>query len=149
MRPPASVEVGDAKPGESRPRRARIHPERLSERPIEGIDTIHDILLHNARVHGTKDAVGWRDIIDVHEETKAVKKMVDGKEVIEQKQWKYWQLSDFKYMNFIEMKDAVDEAAKGLVELGVAKGNVFNIYAATRSASSAQIFLSGISLMRH
>ncbi|KAF8523839.1 long-chain-fatty-acid-CoA-ligase [Gautieria morchelliformis] len=132
MRPSASVEVGDdAQPGESRARRARLHPERLAERPLEGIDTIHDILLYNARVHGTKDAVGWREIVDVHEETKPVKKIVDGKEVTEQKQWKYWQLSDFKYLNFIQLKDAVAEAAQGLVELQVAKGDVFNIYAAT------------------
>ena len=132
-----SVEIGDAKPGESRVRRATIHPERLSERPHEGIDTVYDILLYNARVHGTKDAFGWRDIVDVHEETKEVKKMVAGKEVTEQKKWKYWQLSDFKFMSFIEMKDAVAEAAQGLVELGVAKGDVFDIYASTRSASSA------------
>jgi long-chain acyl-CoA synthetase len=131
----ASVEIGDAKPGESRIRRAAVHPERLSERPFEGIDTVYDILLYNARVHGTKDAYGWRDIVDVHEETKEVKKMVGGKEVTEQKKWKYWQLSDFKFINFIQMKDAVGETAKGLVELGIAKGDVFDIYASTRYAS--------------
>lgn len=127
-----SVEIGRAKPGETRIRRAAIHPERLSERPIEGINTVHDILLYTARVHGAKDAYGWRDIVDVHEETKEVKKMVGGKQVSEQKKWKYWQLSDFKFINFIQMKDAVGEAAQGLVELGIAKGEVFNIYASTR-----------------
>ena len=140
----ASVEVGDAKPGESRPRRSTAHPERLTERPADGIDTVHDILLYNARVHGTKDAVGWRDIIDVHEETKEVKKIVGGKEVSEKKTWKYWELSDFKFINFIQMKDAVGEAAKGLVELGIAKGDVINIYAATRFGSSTHSHVSWI-----
>ena len=66
---PASVEIGDAQPGESRPRRAAVHPEYLSERPFEGVDTIYDVLLYSARVHGTKDAFGWRDIVDTHTET--------------------------------------------------------------------------------
>lgn len=132
----ASVEVGDAKPGESRARRSTARPDRLSERPLEGIDTIHDILLYNARVHGTKEGFGWRDIVDVHEETKEVTKMVGGKEITEKKTWKYWQLSDFKFISFIQMKDIVAEAAKGLMELGIAKGDVFNIYASTRFSSA-------------
>lgn len=140
----ASIEVGDAKPGESRVRRSTAHPEWLSERPAEGIDTVHDILLYSARVYGTKDAYGWRDIVDTHEETKEVKKMVAGKEVTEKKTWKYWQLSDYKYINFIQMKDAVAEAAMGLVELGIAKGDVFNIYASTWSDNSAYSHLSCI-----
>ncbi|KAF8525618.1 acetyl-CoA synthetase-like protein [Hysterangium stoloniferum] len=133
MPPPYSVEVGDEEPapGESRPRRASIHPDRLTERPFEGIDTPHDVLLHCARVHGTKDAYGWRDIVDTHEEKKQIKKMVDGKEVTQEKSWMYWQLSDYKYYSFIQMKDAVAEAAKGFLEAGIEKGAVFNIYATT------------------
>ena len=92
---------------------------------------MHDVLLYSARVHGTKPAYGWRDIVDVHEETKDVKKIVDGEEITEQKKWKYWQLSEFKYLNFVEVKDTVAEIAKGLVELGIAKGDVFNVYSVT------------------
>ncbi|KIJ30199.1 hypothetical protein M422DRAFT_234970 [Sphaerobolus stellatus SS14] len=127
----ASVEVGEAKPGESRVRRSPLHPEYLTERPMEGVDTAHDVLLYNARVHGTKQAFGWRDIVDIHEEVKDVKKMVGGKEVIEKKTWSYWQLSDYKYVSFIEFRDTVSEVAKGLVELGLQKEDVFNIYSAT------------------
>ncbi|KAF8584406.1 acetyl-CoA synthetase-like protein [Ramaria rubella] len=127
----ASVEIGDRVRGESRPRRAAIHPDHLSERPLEGIDTAHDVLLYNARIHGTKDGYGWRDIVDIHEETKETTKMVGGKEVTQQKTWKYWQLSEYKFINFIQMKDSVAEAAKGLVELGIIKGDVFNVYAET------------------
>jgi len=131
MSPSASDEIGDTKPGESRVRRSSVHPSYLTERPCEGVDTAHDVLLYNARIHGTKNAFGWRDIVDVHEEKKQVKKMINGEEVTEEKTWKYWQLSDYKYMSFVEFKAVVNDMAKGLVSLGLERNDVFNIYSST------------------
>ncbi|KAF8602178.1 long-chain-fatty-acid-CoA-ligase [Ceratobasidium sp. AG-I] len=128
---PGSVEVAPAVQGESATRRASIHAESLVESPAEGITTVHDVLQYAARTHGTKDAVGWRNIEKVIEEQKDVTKTVGGKQVTEKKTWKYFQLSDYQYWSFVEFRDYSLEAARGLVQLGVEKGKVFNVYAQT------------------
>ncbi|KAF9812784.1 hypothetical protein IEO21_05987 [Rhodonia placenta] len=127
-----SVEVGPEKvEGETRIRRNGLTADKLVTQPWEGIDTVYDVLLYAARTHGTKDSYGTRDIIDVHEEVKEVKKTVGGKEVTEKKTWKYFQLSDYKYLSFIQVKDAALEVAAGFLQLGVAKSDVVNVYAGT------------------
>lgn len=128
---PGSVEIGAAAPGETPIRRAAIHPDSLVSQPAEGVSTLYDILLYVARTHGTRDALGWRDVIDIHEEKKTIKKTVGGKEISEEKVWKYFELSDYKYLSFIDLKNRVDHIANGLVSLGINKGDVFNVYAAT------------------
>ncbi|KAH7913625.1 hypothetical protein BJ138DRAFT_583490 [Hygrophoropsis aurantiaca] len=112
-------------------RRLAITAEKLVTQPFEGINIIPDVVNYAARTHGTKDAMGWRDIVDIHEEEKQVKKMVDGKEVTETKTWKYFELSDYKYINFVQVQEAASELARGLVHHGIKKEDVFNIYAAT------------------
>ncbi|KAG6875507.1 hypothetical protein C0992_003557, partial [Termitomyces sp. T32_za158] len=77
------------------------------------------------------NALGWRDVISIVEEEKLVTKVVAGKEVSEKKKWKYFQLSDYKYLSFVEVKEAVSEIARGLVELGVSEEHVVNVYAQT------------------
>ena len=130
--PVGSVEIGEAKAGETAIRRNAVTKDRLVIQPLEGIETVYDVIQFSARTHGTKSAMGWRDIIDVHEEQKDVKKTVDGKEVVEKKTWKYFQLSNYKYLNFVEVKATVDQIAAGLIELGIGKGEIFNVYAQTR-----------------
>ncbi|KAF8882829.1 long-chain-fatty-acid-CoA-ligase [Infundibulicybe gibba] len=127
-----SVEIAPAAAeGEGPTRRFAITSDRLVTQPFEGINTVYDVLAYASRTHGTRNALGWRDIIDIHEEVKEVKKTVDGKEVTEKKKWKYFQLSDYKYMNFIELKEAVSEVARALIDLGVTSDDVFNVYAQT------------------
>jgi long-chain acyl-CoA synthetase len=41
-----------------------------------------------AKKYGDRQAAGYRDVIDVIEEEKDVKKMVEGKETTEKKKWK-------------------------------------------------------------
>ncbi|KAL5520350.1 hypothetical protein ACEPAG_9574 [Sanghuangporus baumii] len=128
----ASVPVEtEVKQGETPTRRNAAFKDKLITQPLAGIEIVPDILAYCARTHGTKPALGWRDIVDVHEEEKVVTKTVGGKEVKEKKKWKYFELSPYKYLNFIEVKEAALEAAAGLVEIGMKKGDVFNVYAAT------------------
>ncbi|KAI8996286.1 long-chain-fatty-acid-CoA-ligase [Trametes punicea] len=129
---PGSVEVGPEKvDGETRIRRLRMTKDKLTTQPVEGINVLPDILDYAARTHGDRRAYGYRDIVRIHEETKEVKKMVDGKETTETKTWKYFELSDYKYLSFIQVKEAAQEVAGGLLKLGVNKEDIFNIYAAT------------------
>jgi len=122
--PPASNNEGPI-------RRLAITSDKLVKQPFEGIDTVYDVIQYAARTHGTRNALGWRDIVDIHEEEKEITKVVGGKEVKEKKKWKYFQLSEYKYWSFVEFRDAIDEVAKALVDIGVPKDAVFNIFAET------------------
>ncbi|KDQ56037.1 hypothetical protein JAAARDRAFT_36828 [Jaapia argillacea MUCL 33604] len=121
----------DCPPGQAPTRRCAFAADRLVTQPFEGIDTVNDILAYAAREHGTKDALGWRDIVEIHEEEKDVKKVVGGKEIIEKKKWKYFELSEYKYISFLQVQEAVSEVSRGLIELGVTPDDIFNIYAQT------------------
>ncbi|KAJ7730199.1 hypothetical protein B0H16DRAFT_222667 [Mycena metata] len=110
-------------------RRLAISADKLVTQPFA---TVYDVLQYVAKTHSTRNALGWRDIVDVHEEAKEVVKTVNGKEVKETKKWKYFQLSGYKYITYVWLKDQVDEIARGLVDLGLTTDDVFNIYAATR-----------------
>ncbi|CAA7262325.1 unnamed protein product [Cyclocybe aegerita] len=127
-----SVEITPpAAPGEGPIRRCTLSKNGLVTQPFEGIDTVYDVVAYAARTHGSRNALGWRDIVDVVEEEKEVTKVVEGKEVVEKKKWKFFELSDYKYISFIEMKEAVSEIARALINLGVTKEDVFNVYAQT------------------
>ncbi|KAG8766857.1 long-chain fatty acid-CoA ligase, partial [Serendipita sp. 397] len=112
-------------------RRAAHTKDRLLTEPYDGVNTIPDILDYSARMHGERQAMGWRDIVEVVEEEKEVTKTVDGKETKQMKKWKYFKLSEYKYINYIELRQRAIDIANGLLQLGVGKGEVWNIYAST------------------
>ncbi|KDR78211.1 hypothetical protein GALMADRAFT_1307016 [Galerina marginata CBS 339.88] len=127
-----SVEVSPPSgPGEGPTRRCTLAKDGLVTQPFDGIDTVFDVVQYAARTHGNRKALGWRDVVKTVEEEKDVTKVVDGKEVTEKKKWKYFELSDYKYISFIEVKEAVSEVGRALVHLGVSKDDVFNVYAQT------------------
>ncbi|KAH9985899.1 long-chain-fatty-acid-CoA-ligase [Russula vinacea] len=127
-----SVEIGPTPAqGESRVRRLEKTKDQLVTGPMEDINTVHDVLLHACSVHGERKAYGFRNIIDTVWERKEVTMLVRGTEVKETKTWKYFHLSEYKYISYLEFKSGVSEVSRGLVELGVKKNDVFNIYAQT------------------
>jgi long-chain acyl-CoA synthetase len=121
-----------AGPGEGGVRRCTLAKDGLVERPLEGINTVYDIVDYAARTHGSKKALGWREVVKIVEEEKEVTKVVEGKEVKEKKVWKYFELSDYKFHSYIEVKEIVSEIARALVHLGVSDKDIFNVYAQTR-----------------
>jgi len=132
-----SVEVSSsAGPGEGSVRRLAITKDKFVHQPLEGIDTVLDVVSFAVRTHGDKNALGWRDIVRVIEEDKEVTKIIDGKEVVEKKKWKYFELSDYKYLSFNDVQTAISEVSRGLIKHGISKGDVFNIYAQTRHVYS-------------
>jgi len=52
-------------PATAPPAATPFHTDALVERPKPGINTVTDILFYNARDHGTRNALGWRDIVDM------------------------------------------------------------------------------------
>jgi long-chain acyl-CoA synthetase len=131
-----SVEVGSEVEGEGRTRRLAIRSEQLVTQPFEGIDTIYDVIAYTARTHGNRNALGWRDVIDIHEEAKEVTKIVNGEQVKETKKWKYFQLGEYKYLTYLQVQATASEIACGLLQLGVTTDDIFNIYALTRSVAT-------------
>ncbi|EJD43983.1 long-chain-fatty-acid-CoA-ligase [Auricularia subglabra TFB-10046 SS5] len=127
----ASIEVSPKVPGESPIRRSSLAKDKLAATPQEGVETVYDVLKYTARTFGTKPAFGYRDVVSIVEEEKEVKKVVDGKETVQKKVWKYFQLSDYKYISFVEFHSIVTDVAKGLVDLGIKRDDVVNIFAAT------------------
>ena len=133
-----SVNVSSSsQPGEGDIRRCTLSKDKLVTQPFEGIDTVADIISYSARTHGNRNAMGWRDIIKIVEEEKEVTKVIDGKQVTEKKLWKYFELSDYKYIDYIELKEAISQISRGLIELGITKDDVFNVYAQTRYVNPA------------
>lgn len=130
---PGTVEIGPPKvDGESRIRRLAKTKDRLVTQPLEGVETVADVLAYAARTHGTKDAFGYRDIIDIVEEEKEVKKVVGGKEVTEIKKWKYFHLSDYKFISYNDVFETVTEISRALIDLGITTDDIVNVYAQTR-----------------
>lgn len=132
--------------GEEPVYRLAITADRLVTRPFEGIDVIPDIVHYTARTHGCLDAMGWRDIVRIHEEVMEVKKTVAGKQVTELKKRRFFELSDFKYINFLEVQMRVLELARGLLHYGIQKTDVFNVYAQTRQVLPLVQLLGLVSL---
>ncbi|KAF5347312.1 hypothetical protein D9756_009932 [Leucocoprinus leucothites] len=126
-----SVEISSGSEGQSGVRRLAITKDRLVTQPGEGVNTVFDIVEYAARTHGSRNALGWRDVVRIHEEEKEVTKTVDGKEVKEKKKWKYFELGGYQYHSFIDVKNIVSEIGRGLLELGISADEVFNVYAQT------------------
>jgi long-chain acyl-CoA synthetase len=132
-----TVDIEPAKPNEGPVRRLALASDAFVERPAEGIETTSDIISYAAKKYGKMNAVGWRDVIKIHEEQKEVKKVVNGSEVSQTKTWKFFELSDYKYLDYVELEEAISQAGRGLSSLGVSSDHVFNIFASTGLVSAA------------
>ncbi|KAF8880095.1 long-chain-fatty-acid-CoA-ligase [Gymnopilus junonius] len=135
-----TVEVAPPeRPGEGGIRRLEVEKDALVTEPVPGVSTIPDIISYAAQEHGQKRALGWRDVTNIHEEKKQTEKVVDGRETTETKTWKYFELSDYHYMDYSQFRDAISEIARALVDFGIGSDDVFDIFAQTRCSQLATI----------
>ena len=132
-----SVQISRQKQGESGIRRLANSAEQLVQRPLEGINTVYDVVVYAPLKYGDREALGWREVIKTIEEEREIIKTGDQTDVVEKKQWKYFELSEYKWMSYNQVKEAVSEISRGLIKHGVSKGDVFNIYALTRYVISS------------
>ena len=49
---------------------------------------------------GKRNAMGWREFIDTHFETKKVTKKVDGKDTQVNKDWVYYEYAKYSYIHY-------------------------------------------------
>merc|ERR1712230_49856 len=132
-KPPFSVEAPgyEAVKGETIPRRHPLSVNKLQERPAEGIETLFDIVKLSSEKYGNAKALGTRKLIKTHQETKKVKKIVDGQETEIDKKWTYFELSGYEYLSFHDYEKLILQIGAGYRKLGLEKGDRVHIFAAT------------------
>ncbi|KAJ3257244.1 long-chain fatty acid-CoA ligase [Boothiomyces macroporosus] len=128
-----TYEVGEKTATAGIPRRAAQLPkgEPLSVKPHPSVSTVHDILLHASKKYPDSPLFGYRDVISIHSEDKEVKKVVNGIEKVEVKTWKYFELSEYKFVNYTQVQQKVVEIGAGLIKIGLKEKDIVNIFAST------------------
>ncbi|CCH46070.1 Long chain fatty acyl-CoA synthetase [Wickerhamomyces ciferrii] len=117
-----NVPVGEPeRAGETAPRRnAKLKDLTAIKRPAGyKANTVYEFILEAFERGGDRDAMGYRNIKEVHKEKKKVKKMVDGEEQEVDKTWLYYELSDYKYESYRQVNKYIHDYGRGLVQLGL------------------------------
>jgi long-chain acyl-CoA synthetase len=133
-KPPFNVQVPgvEKKEGEGIPRRHPSAVNGLLSRLEPEIATTYDIVKRGAAKFGDAQALGSRELIQLHEEETMVKKVVDGVEQEVPKKWTYYEMSGYTYMSFNQYLARVNTAGSALKALGMQKNEKLQIFAATR-----------------
>ncbi|CAK9437607.1 uncharacterized protein LODBEIA_P19850 [Lodderomyces beijingensis] len=117
---PLTVAVGEARPGETAPRRKAAQRDAAVERPQDSkATTLPEFVEECFKRNGNKPAMAWRDLKDIHVETKKVKKTIDGETKEIDKNWTYYELGPYNYISYPDLLARVKNYAKGLIELGL------------------------------
>lgn len=133
---PFTVEASGYEPvkGETIPRRHPDSKDKLTTTPSDDVKTIFDILKRSADKFGNAKALGTRKLIKVHNETKKVKKTVDGKTQEVDKNWSYFELSGYSYISFVEYEKLTTQLGAGLRKLGMDPADRLSLFAGTTQA---------------
>ncbi|KAF1948834.1 acetyl-CoA synthetase-like protein [Byssothecium circinans] len=117
--------------GETIPRRNVKVKDALRLTPSSDVTTLYDVLRYSSAKFGNAKAVGSRKVVDIHEETKKIKKMVDGKEQEVDKKWQYFELSPYEYKSFTEFEKICLDLGAAYRHLGFAAQDRIHIFGAT------------------
>lgn len=130
-----SVECSTEKvKGETCIRRSILSVNGLTTSISPTINTIYDVFLNASKCFGSKNALGFRKVINYHIKEKEVTKMVNGRETRVLKDWTYYELSDYEYITFSELNQKAHAIGSGLRALGFSKNDRIAMYAATSYA---------------
>ncbi|KAF2242990.1 acetyl-CoA synthetase-like protein [Trematosphaeria pertusa] len=117
--------------GETIPRRNVKTKGTLRLTPANGINTLYDILRYSSAKFGNAKCVGSRKVVHIHEETKKIKKMIDGKQQEVDKKWQYFELSPYEFKSFVEFEHLCLTVGSGLKKLGFAPHDRLHLFAST------------------
>lgn len=133
-KPPYTIEAPgyEKVPGETIPRRHPRAKNGLLSRPSDDVTNIFDIVRHGARVYPNHQALGSRQLVKLHKETKKVKKNVDGEIQEVDKEWQFFELSGYSYLTYKEYETRVLQIGSGLRKLGLTPENKLHLFATTR-----------------
>ncbi|KAL1923442.1 uncharacterized protein VTP21DRAFT_8422 [Calcarisporiella thermophila] len=121
---------GEPAPGEARVRRHTKFPDIVST-PAPNVHTLYDHFLSAVERYTHRNCFGYREVIAIIEEEKEISKIVDGKEQMEKKVWKYFQLSEYKYVSYTQAKTIALNIGRGLRKLGMTEKQCVEIFAQT------------------
>lgn len=116
-----NIPVGEpANENEGAPRRNSLVPDGSLKKPRDfECTTVYEMVTEFCKRHSNNNAMSWRNLIDVHTKTKKINKMINGKSVEVEKNWFYYELSDYQYMTFNELNDCMIQIGRGLVSMGL------------------------------
>lgn len=115
-----TVPVGEAKPGETAPRRKATQKDGVVTRPADSSATnISEFFEECANRNPNNNAMGFRKLREVHVDTKKVTKIINGEEKQIDKDWIYYEYSDYEYVTYKKLLELVKSYSRGLVKLGV------------------------------
>ncbi|KAK0715676.1 hypothetical protein B0H67DRAFT_487664 [Lasiosphaeris hirsuta] len=132
-RPPFTLEVPGQEPveGETPVRRIPGSIKELVSKPAENISTVYELVRVSVEKYGNAKCMGSRKLVKTHQETKKVKKIVDGEEQLVDKNWTFFELSAYEYITFNEYEQLTLQLGAGLRKLGLEKDSRLHIFAAT------------------
>jgi long-chain acyl-CoA synthetase len=133
-KPPYTIEAAgyEKVPGETIPRRHPRAKNGLLTRPSDDVQNIFDIVRHGARVYPNHQALGYRKLVELHKETKKVKKNVGGEIQEVDKEWQFFELSNYTYLTYKEYETRVLQLGSGLRKLGLTSEKKLHLFATTR-----------------
>ncbi|KAK6819541.1 long-chain acyl-CoA synthetase [Apiospora arundinis] len=120
-----------ARRGRDHPRRHPLTADGLISKPADNISTIYELVRVSAEKYGNAKCMGSRRLVRTHQETKKVKKMVDGVEQEVDKNWTFFELSSYEYLSYNDYEKLVLNIGSGLRKLGMEQGDRVHIFAAT------------------
>lgn len=130
-----TVEVGKAaNEHETAPRRNSKNAKEALVRPLGySCSTVYEFAMEAFGKGGNREAISWREVIEVHEEKKMVTKKICGKEQQVEKTWQYYELTPYRHNTYKELTSIMHDLGRGLVKIGVKPGQVekLHIYAST------------------
>jgi long-chain acyl-CoA synthetase len=133
-KPPFTVEAPGVEkiPGETIPRRHARFKHALRNSPAEGVHTVYDIVTRSARIYPNHTAVGYRNLVKLHKETKKVQKNVDGETREVDKEWQYFELTPFTFYTYTQYLERIHQVGSGLRKIGVTPENKLHLFGTTR-----------------
>ncbi|KAI3406965.2 FAA4 [Candida oxycetoniae] len=131
---PLTVAVGEAKPGETAPRRKAAQRDASVTRPADSkATTMPELIEECFERNGNKPAMAWRDLKDIHVETKKVTKKIEGECQTIDKDWTFYEMGPYQYISYPDLLTLVKNYSKGLLALGLKpnQGSKLMVFAQT------------------
>lgn len=115
-----TVPVGEAKTGETAPRRKAAQKAAALDRPLDSKATnVPEFFEECVNRNSERNAMGWRKFIDTHVDTKKVTKIVNGEEKKVDKDWTFYEYGSYEYMLYLELWELVQQVGRGAVKMGM------------------------------
>lgn len=144
-KPPYTIDAPGYEPveGETIPRRHPKAKDGLLTRPSPDVSTNFELLQRTVQKYPNEPAVGSRKLLKTHKEMKKVPKVVDGQVTEVEKEWTFFELSDYSFMTYKEYETLVLQVGAGLRKLGLSHHEKVHLFASTRSVYPYPNLLTG------